>query len=70
MKTENTLTVRDLKPGTWFTLKPIDCPKEGQVWVRGEYDRTEKKYCCQNWADICRERSLKGSTPVYTDFIF
>jgi len=70
METKKTQTLRDLKPGTWFTLKPLETPREGQVWVRGEYDRAEKKYSCQNWADICRERSLKGSTPVYTDFIF
>jgi len=63
-------TIRDLKPGEWFTLKEIEEPRPGQVWVRGAYCREEKKYCCYNWADICRERLLKGSTAVFTGFTF
>ena len=65
-----TKTVKDLKPGEWFTLKPIDEPKESQVYIRGEYDRTERKYDCGKFSDIGYSRMLKGSTPVYTDFTF
>ena len=63
-------TVRDLKPGEWFTLKPIEEPKESQVYIRGEYDRSERKYECGKFSDISYSRYLKGSTPVYTDFTF
>lgn len=65
-----TKKLRDLKPGDFFTRKPIDNPKESQVWVRGAYDRIQKKYECTNWADTSRTICLKGSTNVYTDFIF
>ena len=65
-----TKTVKDLKPGEWFTLKPIDEPKESQVYIRGEYDRTERKYDCGKFSDIGYSRMLKGTTPVYTDFTF
>lgn len=63
-------TIKDLKKGEWFTLKPIAEPKPSQVFIRDEYDRSERKYIAVYWADICRCRSLKPSTPVYTDFIF
>ena len=64
------MTVRDLKNGEWFTLKPIAHPKETQVFIRGEYDRSEKKYCCGRFDDISYSRLLKPETPVYTDFVF
>lgn len=63
-------TIKDLKKGEWFTLKPIAEPKPSQVFIRDEYDRSERKYTDIYWNDICRTRSLKPSTPVYTDFTF
>lgn len=62
--------LKDLKQGEWFTLKPIEYPKESQVYIRGEYDRTAKKYDCGKFSDICYTRLLKGDIPVYTDFTF
>lgn len=59
-----------LKKGEWFTLKPIECPKACQVWIRGEYDRTEKRYSVTNWEDINRERFLQGDREVFIDFTF
>ena len=64
------MTVKDLKVGAWFTLKPIPEPKDTQVYIRGEYDRSTKKYSCGKFSDISYCRELKGNTPVYTDFIF
>lgn len=63
-------TIRDLKPGEFFTLRPIEYPRESQVYIRREYDRSARKYCAQRFDDIGRERLLKASTPVYTDFTF
>ena len=40
------MKIKDLKKGAFFTKKPVDNPKESQVWIRGEYDRSEKKYEC------------------------
>ena len=62
--------LKDVRPGQFFTRKPIDAPKEKQVYVRGAYDRAQKKYECQNFADISRCIYLKGETEVYTEFIF
>ena len=62
--------LKDLKNGEWFTLKPIEEPAPAQVWIRGDYDRSEKKYDAQNWNDMNRYRSLKGTTTVYTGFTF
>ncbi len=64
------MLIKDLKIGEYFTLKPIENPTEKQVFIRGEYDRTEKKYECGRFDDISYTRYLSGKTEVYTDFTF
>lgn len=64
------MTLKELKIGEYFTLKPIEEPKENQVYIRGEYDRTEKKFECGKFSDISYTRYLSGKTEVYTDFTF
>ena len=62
--------LKELKNGEWFTLKPIKNPTDKQVFIRGDYCREEKKYCCGRFDDISYSRLLKGTTAVYTDFTF
>ena len=62
--------LKDLKQGEWFTRKPIEEPKESQVFIRRDYIRSDKKYSCERFSDMNSEIFLKGSTTVYTDFIF
>lgn len=62
--------IKDLKKGEFFTLKPIEEPKESQVFIRGDYDRSEKKYECGKFSDISAYRMFKGDKVVYTDFTF
>ena len=66
------LTIKQIKKGDFFVLKPHNETeaKESEVYIRGEYDRTEKKYECQKWNDICSTRYFKGDKEVYQDFIF
>ena len=64
------MLIKDLKIGEYFTLKPIENPTEKQVFIRGEYDRTEKKYECGRFDNISYTRYLSGKTEVYTDFTF
>ena len=64
------MTIKDLKRGDFFTKKPIEYPTESQVWVRGEYDRSSKKYECHRWDDVNHTSYLKATTQVYTDLIF
>ena len=64
------MTVKDLAKGEWFTLKPIENPKESQVYIRGDYDFSTKKYSCGKFSDISYSRELKSDTVVYTDFTF
>lgn len=64
------IKLSELKQGEFFTLKPIEYPKESQVYIRGEYIRSEKKYSCIKFTDINCERFLLGNKEVYTDFIF
>lgn len=62
--------VKDLKQGEFFTLKPIIYPTDKQVYERGAFERSEKKYSCTRYDDFCAERFYKGDKIVYTDFIF
>lgn len=64
------ITLKELKAGEWFTRKPIEEPKESQVFIRRDYCRQDKKYSCERFSDMNSEIFLKGSTVVYTDFIF
>ena len=64
------MTIKDLKKGEYFTIKPISNPTEKQVYIRDEYDRTEKKYLAGRFDDISYSRLFKPSQEVYTDFIF
>lgn len=64
------MTVKDLKKGEYFTIKMVENPKESQVYIRGEYDRSEKKYCCGKFSDISESRMFKGDKEVYTEFTF
>lgn len=62
--------LKDLKKGEYFTLKPIAFPAESQVYVRDEYDRSEKKYWVYKWSDVNAGRFMKGTKEVFTDFTF
>lgn len=66
----NPVPLKSLDKGTYFTRKPIEYPTERQVFVRGDYDRSSKRYDCERFSDMCDAVSLKGDTLVYTDFIF
>lgn len=64
------MKIRELKKGDFFTRKPIAEPKESQVWIRGDYDRSEDKYECVRFDDANRFAYLKGDTEVFTDLVF
>lgn len=64
------MTIKDLKRGDFFTVKPIENPTEKQVYIRGDYDRSAKKYTCTRFDDICTTRDFPGSKTVFTDFTF
>lgn len=68
----NVTTVKELPIGEYFCLKSQgekEVP-ETKVWVRGEYDKTEKKYEIHRFDDVNHTRFVKGSTPAFLDFIF
>ena len=64
------MKLKDLKLGEYFILKDIPEPKESQVYIRGEYDRSTKKYLCGKFVDICDSRLMNGDKEVFTDFTF
>lgn len=64
------MKIKELKKGDFFTKKAIESPRETQVWIRGEYDRSAKKYECTRFDDASACCYLKGEKEVFTDFVF
>lgn len=63
-------TIKQLKKGDFFVLKPCEDIKESNVWVRGTYDRRTNTFECHKFEDICHIHFFKANKVVYTDFIF
>ena len=61
---------KDVRSGVFFIKKPIEVSKENQVFISGEYDKSEKKYEITRFSDFCNTAYLKGTTKVYTGFTF
>jgi len=62
--------IGNLKKGNFFTLKDIEEPKESQVYIKGEYDRSSKLFSCFKYSDTNEERFLKSDKSVYIGFTF
>ena len=63
---EGMYSIKELKIGEFFKLKE----DSKRVYIRDEYDRSEKKYCCIAFDDICVYRMFKGDKKVYAGFTF
>lgn len=63
-------TISKVKAGEYFTFKPIEEPKESQVYVRGDYDRSLKKYEYSKFTDCGAFGFAKRDRVVYVDFYF
>lgn len=64
------MKLKELKIGEYFTLKPLENPTENQVYIRGRYDCSYKKYDCGKFSDISYSRMFSGNKEVYTEFTF
>lgn len=64
--TEGFCYVRDLPNGEFFKLKP----DSKRVYIRGEFDRSTRKYDCQAFDDISVSRQFDGKKQVYAGFTF
>ena len=64
------MSIKELKKGTYFTRKSIEYPTDSQVWVRGDYVRSEGKYEIYKFSDVNHTSLIKGDKEVFTDFTF
>ena len=63
-------TLKELKQGEYFTFKDIENPSENQVYIRGGYDRTEKKYSYCKFNDTNVEKFAKATKEIFVGFTF
>ena len=61
------IRLKDVKKGDFFRVKNTP---NAPVWVRGEYERNEKKYSCYKYDDVNHEAFYKGDKLVFVDFEF
>lgn len=59
-------SVKSLQKGDFFKLKP----NSREVYIRGDYDRSERKYDCDVFSDISKNRYFKGEKQVFIAFEF
>lgn len=66
------MKLKELKKNEMFSRKPLNNTeaKPSQVYIKGDYDHSSKKYWCQKWNDISSGMELKGDAEVYQDFTF
>ena len=56
------IELRKLGRGDLFRLAGND---DAPVWVRDEYDRSERKYLCYKWDDVNHWSYMRSSRGVY-----
>ena len=66
IETVQQMPLRDVPRGE-FLRRKLDAKK---TYTRGEYDRSYKRYRCDDWDDISRDIMLKGSQLVWVGFKF
>lgn len=58
--------IKDLKQGEFFILSK----NAKKVYSKGGYDRSEKKYECNDFDDISNCKYLAGNKTVFINFTF
>ena len=64
------MKIKELKKGDFFTKKSIEYPKENQVFIRGDYDRSLKKFEIIRFSDCNDVQFISGEKEIFVDFIF
>jgi|TARA_R100000458_G_C8263931_1_gene239196 predicted GNAT family acetyltransferase len=59
-------SLKDIDKGEYFKRKP----ESKTIYTKGNYDRSEKKYQCDNENDISKCIYLKGDTVVSVGFTY
>ena len=68
-----TKQLKDLKRGEFFRVVKRStgrCAVSTKVYVKDEYDRSEKKYYAHDYFDVCAFRAFKPTQEVTTEFEF
>tara|TARA_R100001086_G_scaffold193679_2_gene110666 strand:+ start:314 stop:541 length:228 start_codon:yes stop_codon:yes gene_type:complete len=59
-------SLKDIEKGEYFKRKP----ESKTIYIKGDYDRSQKKYQCDNDSDISKCIYLKGDTLVHFGFTY
>lgn len=65
--------LKDVKKGEFIMIdrfKPMRNATSETVWIKGDYDRSNKDYSIINFGDMNREKFIKPTTKVWIGFTF
>ena len=66
-----TCELRQLPKGTYFRTLDKNGKISREIYTKGYYERSEKKFVCDKHSDVWGNgRVIKGTTKVTTDFIY
>ena len=69
--TPTEVEIREIAAGEFFTLRDYgEFPDESRVYIRGDYDRSEKKYEASKFTDMNHCTYLKPTRKVWVGFTF
>ena len=58
--------IKEIKNGEFIRRQP----DSKTTYIKGDYDRTNKKYSCINFDDINKEIFIKSTAKVWVGFTF
>lgn len=64
------MTIREIKKGDYFKIVNSKGVVSYSVYVRGEYDRSTKKYLAYKFYDVCACKEFKPTQQITTEFEF
>lgn len=59
-------TIRELKKGEFLKRKP----DAKEVYIKGDYDKASKSFCCVAYSDINKWVFIKATKRVFVGFTF
>ena len=58
------IELKKVKVGDYFRFKGSE---NAPLWIRGNYERSSRKYSCISYDDSCRELFRRGSVQVFVE---
>ena len=70
-KGKQNMLLKDLKKGEYFRMVSPSGLLSRETYIKGDYDRSEKKYLCARCSDVLGSgRYMRSNQEISTEFIY